>query len=408
MKFPRILFQFLSLSIIFLVIGCSDDDNPVPDDNPNGRVPPQFPCENGMADIYPCDGYDLMSHIGLETFESQSGNDSWGWTDPTSGKEYALMGLNDGTAFVDISNPAEPIYLGKLPTATVPSTWRDIKTYQNHAFIVSEAQNHGMQVFDLTKLRDVENPPIEFTADAHYTGFGNAHNLAINEETGYAYAIGTNTFAGGPHFVNIQNPTNPVGEGGFAGQEYTHDAQIVVYKGADADYTGREIFFGSNEKDLAIIDVTDKSNPTVISTIDYKDVGYTHQAWLTENHKYLLLGDEFDEGKVGFNTRTIVFDLADLDNPVVGFEYFGPTPAIDHNGYVDGDVFYLSNYTAGLRIIDISGIENGNIAETGYFDTYPEGNPAAFNGVWSNYPFFESGNIVVSDINRGLFVVRKK
>jgi hypothetical protein len=109
---------------------------------------------------------------------------------------------------------------------------------------------------------------------------------------------------------------------------------------------------------------------------------------------------------VGFNTRTIIFDLADLDNPVVDFEYFGPTPAIDHNGYVKGDTFFLSNYTAGLRMIDVSGIANQNMVEIGFFDTYPTDDSVGFSGSWSNYPYFASGNIVISDMNGGFFLVR--
>src|SRR5690606_34884046 len=137
------------------------------------------PCVGGMADIYPCENVDLLSFIPLATFGSSAGNDSWGWTDSLDGKEYALMGLNDGTGFVDISDPVNPIYLGKLPTHTSPSSWRDIKVYADHAFVVSEAGSHGMQVFDLTELRNVVNPPVTFSESAHYPGFGSAHNLVI-------------------------------------------------------------------------------------------------------------------------------------------------------------------------------------------------------------------------------------
>ena len=127
-----------------------------------------------------------------------------------------------------------------------------------------------------------------------------------------------------------------------------------------------------------------------------------------ENQKYFILGDEYDERNFGGNTRTIIFDFSDLDNPKQHFTYNGPTQAIDHNGYVKGNTFYLANYTAGVRFIDITNIESKSISEIGYFDTYPENNGANFNGVWSVYPYFNSGKIVVSDINRGLFVIKKQ
>jgi choice-of-anchor B domain-containing protein len=105
----------------------------------------------------------------------------------------------------------------------------------------------------------------------------------------------------------------------------------------------------------------------------------------------------------------LIFDFNDLDNPVLSSTYTGPTAAIDHNGYVKDGKYYLSNYTAGLRVLDIANIGQSSNAmtERGFFDTHPEGNGASFNGVWSVYPYFESGNIIISDINRGLFIVRR-
>lgn len=359
----------------------------------------QTPCDNGTAGNYPCNGYDLQSHFSLSSMNAGDGNDSWGWTDPDNGDEYALVGLDNGTAFIDITDPINPIYLGKLPTETSSSIWRDVKVYQNHAFIVSEAGGHGMQVFDLTRLRSVANPPETFTEDALYSGIGGVHNIVINEETGYAYSVGGGLYGGGPHFINIQDPLNPVGEGGYSGGGYTHDAQVVIYDGPDTDYTGREIFFGSNASHVEIVDVTDKANPVQIKSFTYPTTGYTHQNWLTEDHKYMLLGDEGDEFDFGFNTRTVIFDLTDLDNPILHFEYFGPNASVDHNLYVIGDKFYLANYSSGLRVIDISDIDNEEFEEIGYFDSHPSNNNANYAGSWNVYPFFESGNIVISGEN---------
>ena len=378
-------------------------------DESNQSTEPQFPCINGLADIYPCNNYDLMSHIPIDVLggAGAEGNDSWGWTDPDTGKEYALIGTTTSAAFVDISNPANPIYLGRLPTATVNSLWRDIKVYNDYAFIVSEAINHGMQVFDLKRLRNVVTPQI-FNADANYTGFGSAHNIVINESSGFAYAVGSDTFSGGPHFVNIQNPLTPLAAGGYSEDSYSHDAQVVTYNGPDTDYVGREILIGSNENEVVIIDVTDKTAPIQISSIGYSNIGYAHQGWFTEDMRYFLLGDELDEIQLGGNTRTVIFDFQDLDNPMFHMNYFGLTSAIDHNGYVKGNNFYMANYSAGVRILDLSNINNNVIVETGFFDTYPPNDTSNFNGAWNVYPYFESGNIVISDIEGGMFVIRAK
>ena len=372
----------------------------------------QTPCVNGFADIYPCDNYDLLSHISLNTLAGNGteGNDSWGWTDPNTQKEYALMGINKGVVFIDITNPLTPIILGTLKTSTVNSSWRDIKVYKDYAFIVSEALNHGMQVFDLKRLRTVTTPPEEFSADVHFTEFGSAHNIVINEESGYAYIVGasrSSTYIGGPIFINIQDPLNPISEGGFAAGGYSHDAQVVTYNGPDNDYTGKEILIGSNENEVVIADVSDKNNPKAIATISYTNVRYAHQGWFTEDFKYFILGDELDELRVGNNTRTIVFDFTDLDNPLYHFDYVGSNAAIDHNGYVKNNIYYLASYTAGVRMIDVSDATNKNFTEVGYFDTYPNNNNTAFNGVWNVYPYFPSGNIIISDIDDGFFVIRK-
>ncbi|WP_299048084.1 choice-of-anchor B family protein [uncultured Polaribacter sp.] len=392
------------LTLVFLV-NCSKKD--VFESGEQIIITPMAECINGFAGEYPCNDYDLLTHISLEEIGAEKGNDCWGWTDPETLKEYALMCTNSGVTFVDITDPAKSIILGTLKTKTENSPWRDIKVYNSIAYIVSEAPNHGMQLFNLIGLRNVVNPPIEFTEDAFYGEFGNAHNLVINEDTGYAYAVGTSTFDGGPHFVDLNSPFNPIPAGGFAEGTYSHDAQVVTYNGPDTDYTNREILIGSNETEIVIVDVTDKENPTAISSVTYPNIGYSHQGWFTEDFRYFLLGDELDEQNFGGNTRTIIFDLTDLDNPTFHFDYFGETEAIDHNGYVKGDLFFQASYTNGVRIIDISQIRSKSFTEVGFFDTHPENNSTLFDGAWNVYPFFPSGNIIVSDIDRGLFVIRK-
>lgn len=364
------------------------------------------PCVAGFAGAYPCDNVDLLAYMPLATFGSSSGNDSWGWTDPLTGKEYALMGLRDGTGFVDISDPENPLYLGKLPTRTSSSTWRDIKVFDNYAFVVSEASGHGMQVFDLTQLRNVPNPPVTFTQTTYYGDFGNAHNIVINEDSGYAYAVGTGTCSGGLHMVNIQDPTNPTNAGCFSADGYTHDAQCVNYIGPDADHQGEEICFNSNEDTLTIVDVTNKAAPAQVSRTGYANSAYTHQAWTDETQTYLLLDDELDEQSYGFNTRTRIWDISDLDSPqLLGF-YAGSTAAIDHNLYIKDGYAYEANYRAGLQILDLSGMASARLSQVGYFDIYPANNNANFNGAWSVYPYFASGVVIISGIEQGLFIVR--
>lgn len=378
-------------------------------------------CENGYAGSYECNGIDMMSYIDktqLGGINSTILNDIWGWTDSTTGKEYALVGMSNGTSFVDISNPENPIYIGRLPTATDNSSWRDIKVYSDHAFIVSEATGHGMQVIDLTDFRNYSGSPITFSATAYYGGFGNAHNIFINEDTGFAYAIGTSTCGpGGLHIVDITDPISPFKAAcisdpstGRSNTGYVHDVQCVVYNGPDSAYVGKEVCFGSNETNVWITDVSTKSDDNsgskTIGLGSYDDY-YTHQGWLTEDHKYFVVNDELDEYQSSSinRTRTLIWDVQDLDNPVVESTYIGPNASIDHNNYIIGNDVYMSHYSSGLRILDISDISNPS--ERAFFDVHPSNNNTNFDGSWSNYPFFESGNIVVTAIDDGLFVLKE-
>jgi len=382
------------------------------------------PCENKQAaGQYPCQNVDLMSYLSIPALGGGSEvalNDIWGWTDSDTGRRYAIVGRTDGTAFVDVTNPTEPVYLGELPTHSSSSSWRDVKVYEDHAFIVSEASNHGMQVFDLTQLRSVSNPPVTFSETAQYDRFSTAHNIVINRESGFAYGVGLTgsqdvpnpTECGaGLHIVDIRTPDQPTFAGchndlatGGRVAGYTHDAQCVMYRGPDAEYHGREVCFNANEKQVNIADVSDKDNPETIANGTYPQPGYVHQAWLTENQEYLLVDDELDEVQGSApRTRTLVFDVSDLDNPELVQSYLGKTGSSDHNQYVLGDYSYQANYKSGLRILDVSDPES--LSEVAYFDTHPPSNDAGFQGAWSNYPFFRNGVVIVSSIGEGLFVL---
>lgn len=526
--------------------------------NPKSNAPTTFaPCEDGMAaDFFPCDGIDMMSHVSMNELGLGQGdtraevNDIWGWTDTgVRGKDrdYALLGSVEGTVFVDITDAKRPVVLGMLPTASTfgNDVWRDIKVHDDHAFIVSEHFAHGVQVFDLTRLRDWSGEYTMYDADARYTEMGAAHNIAINEDTGFAYALGSSygavntvtvagadydagpanfgnttveegftaplfdvagvgcdpiaedlsgtiaiidrgacrfdtktinaqdagavgviivnnqptgpiTLGGDPnlpitisavsvssvdgaairaslpsdgtitrnppaicgdglHMIDVNDPKNPT----FAGCEdltdYVHDTQCVIYDGPDSEHQGKEICFNSNgvgfgdgaPNFFSIVDVSDKSNPIVLSRVDYAGSAYSHQGWLTEDQEYFLFGDEGDELTFGVGTTTRVWDVSDLEEPFVTSTFESTTPAIDHNIYTEGDVAYASNYEAGLRIYDASDPANG-LSEIAFFDMYPEGDAPTFDGgSWSNYPYFKQKNIVAaSSVDRGLFILR--
>ncbi|HXI19480.1 MAG TPA: choice-of-anchor B family protein, partial [Gemmatimonadales bacterium] len=380
-------------------------------------------CTGGKVGRFDCHQVDLLSFLPIRDIGGGRGvelNDIWGYSDPATGHDFALVGRVDGTAFVDITDPSHPVYVGQLPkTAGSPSSsWRDIKTYKHYAFIVSDAaREHGMQVFDLDKLRHPGRMPVTFTEDAHYSRIHSAHNIVVDTSTGFAYIVGSSgggeMCGGGLHMVDIRDPLHPGFAGCFsdpatgrAGTGYTHDAQCVVYHGPQAKYQGHEICFNFNETAVEIADVTDKAHPVALSHQGYPNVGYAHQGWLTEDQKYLYEDDELDEVEgLVTGTRTLIWDVSDLDNPVLAGEYSSQDHSSDHNLFVVGDTVYQANYRSGLRVLDIA--DRLHPTQIGYFDTMPVGaDDPGFEGAWGNYPFFKSGVVAVSSIDEGLFVLK--
>jgi len=378
------------------------------------------PCSGGYAGEYPCSKVDLLSFISLASLTARGdANDIWGWVDPVTKKEYAMIGTYERTIFVDVTVPTNPTVIGYLRShGGVSSFWRDIKVYKDHAFIISEATSHGMQVFDLTQLRFVTgvplfsgnytvDAPIEFFETTFYGQFGSCHNIAINEASGFAYGVGSKTCNAGLHMVDISDPKNPEFAGCYSGDGYVHDTQCVIYTGPDTQHTGKEICFCYNEDTLTIVDVSTKSQPLMISRTPYPGSQYTHQGWLLPTLDYLLLDDELDEVyNSNHHTRTMVWDVRSLAKPTLKSSFYSQLEVIDHNLYTLLDRAYLSNYCGGLRIYDTSKAATTGLSEVAYFDVSPDCQTTDFLGSWSNYPYFPSGNIVVSSIDRGLFIVK--
>jgi choice-of-anchor B domain-containing protein len=393
-------------------------------------------CADGTAGPFECDGIDLLAFIPAEEFNGAGQSDLWGWTDPDTGDEYVIIGKTNGVGFFRVTDPTDPTYLGELPNhAALQLIWHDIKVYEDHAFYVSESNPHGMRVFDLTRLRDVEEPQ-EWDHDAFYPLPVAAHNVELNTETGYAYIVGGNAglvvpdqCLSGLHMVDVSTPTQPSFAGCYFEEggpgtlarviggpvaanspaAYVHDAQCVVYDGPDDRYTGREICFNSAEDKVVIVDVTDKLAPETLGVTDYPMVSYTHQAWLTQDQAFLIVNDEGDEASFNINTRTVVLDVRDLENPELHIEHSHDTRSITHNNYVVGRLVYQSNYTSGLRVLDTAFLDDPDdprLEPIAFFDTYPPNDNPSFDGSWSNYPFFESGTLAVSGIDEGLFLLR--
>ena len=351
---------------------------------------------------FPASGVSLSAWLTMSDLGNgnENGNDCWGYVSP-SGREYALMGTTGATVVVEITNPGMPQVIGRINGPS--STWRDIKTYQDRAYTVSEGGN-GIQVIDLS---DVDNGTVTLETTITGQGTNATHNVAIDEVSGFLYRVGGS--GNGLRIYSLANPGSPQ----FVGQwntRYVHDAQIVTY--TTGPYAGRQIAYccsgfngGFQDTGLSVLDVTNKSNITSLSQVSYPGNEYSHQGWLSEDLTRFYLGDELDEGATVSTTSTRVFDVSDPGNASYIGVFDNGDPAIGHNMYTKDGLLFQANYTSGLRIFDVDANLN-NPPEIGYFDTAPSSTSTSFNGLWSCYPYFPSGVVIGSDIERGLFVMQ--
>lgn len=350
---------------------------------------------------FPSDNISLNAWLTLSDLGvgNQNGNDCWGYVSP-SGREYALMCTTGATIVVEVTNPQNPQVIGRVNGPN--STWRDVKTYQDRAYTVSEGGS-GIQVINLSQ---VDSGVVTLERTVTGQGTDATHNIAIDEDSGFLYRTGGGN--NGLRIYSLANPGNPV----FVGQyqtRYVHDAQIVTY--TSGPFSGRQIAYccsgfngGGTDTGLTILDVTNKSNITVLSQLSYPGREYSHQGWLSEDRTRFYLGDELDEGQSVSTTTTRVFDVTDPSNASYIGAFDNGSPAIGHNMYAHNGLLFQANYTSGLRVFDIDG-NDLNPTEIATFDTAPNSSSTSFNGLWSCYPYFPSGTIIGSDIERGLFVL---
>jgi choice-of-anchor B domain-containing protein len=381
------------------------------DEDKSWHTPYPSPRRSGEGKLaFTSSNVQLLSWIPLEDFGlgSASGNDCWGYTSP-SGREYAIMCLSNGTGFVEVTDPGQPEIVAVL--SGPDSLWHDAKVYGDNAYVVSEGGS-GIQVFEMS---GIDSGTVTLVNTVTSGGCTTAtHNVAIDTTSGFLYRCGGSgsPCGGGPQGIviySLANPNNPSLVGSW-NLRYVHDCQVVVSTRPGA-LNGRQLAFcaaddgsGGGTANLQILDVTNKSSISTVTTVAYTSNAFSHQVWLSPDQRYAYLNDELDESSFGFNTRTRIFDVSNPAAPVfLGFFSSG-VPAIDHNLYVTEDKIFEANYRSGLRVFDRTNPTAPTVY--GYFDTYVQDDAPDFNGLWSNYPFFPSGTVIGSDIEKGLFVFR--
>lgn len=367
--------------------------------------------EGGAPNIdFASSGITLRSWIPLGDFApgATDGNDCWGYTSP-SGREYALMGLNTGVGVVEVTDPGNAQIVAHLPGPT--SIWRDMKVYQNYVYSVSEGGG-GIQVFDFS---GVDSGTItELTSVTTGGGTLATHDVAIDADSARLYRVGGGSSpVKGLRIFSLANPAVPAFLGAW-NTKYCHDAQVVTW--TEPPYVGVQVAFcfGNNTSggvapSVYILDVSNTANITTIGSIDLSQApifshpaSFSHQGWLSPDRRYMYINDEVDEAATGNPTTTRMLDVQDLSNPTQVAIFANTTAARDHNLYTLGTRIFQANYRSGFRLLDAT--SPLVLSEIGYFDTYPTDDDAQYNGLWSVYPYFPSGTVIGSDIEKGLFV----
>ena len=309
--------------------------------------------------------------------ERENYGDIWGYTDQTTGKEYALLCVRDeGLSIIDISD--QPIEVGFVPSMQVGSDAKDVKVFDHYAVLIKETE--PAQIIDLS---DPEDPNVVSTI--HFglsVEDGGAHNCYINGQ--YLYVIGHD--AGGLEIYDLTNPESPQWVGDYI-TYYYHDIYVkdgIAYAAA---------IHGDG---VDILDVSNPSNVQLLANFNYEGSG-AHNCWTTEDGNYVIVGDEIGDGN-----WIRIFDIQDLENIFMVAEYIVDPESVVHNAYIDGNLLYVAHYTEGVRIVDLSNPESP--VEIAYYDTYLP-NEYGYEGCWSVFPYFESGKIIASDLQSGLFVL---
>ncbi len=315
----------------------------------------------------------------------------WGYVD-SSGTEYALAGAFNYLSIVDVSDPENPAEKFTVPGPN--SGWREIRTWEGYAYVTTEGGG-GVTIVDLRDLPNSINPKI-YTGDGVIAGqLDKIHALHIDH--GKLYLYGGNLHDGKAKIFSLADPWNPTYIATVS-DRYVHDG--YVWK--DTLYSG-QIYAGL----LEIIDATDPQNPVVINS-QLTPNQFTHNTWLSSDHKVIYTTDEVDGSYITSYDISDIHDIKELDriqsNPGSG--------SIPHNTYVlnnpivtgvNTDFLVTSYYTDGVTIVDAA--RPDNLVQVGNYDTAPNLSGGGTNGTWGVYPFLPSGNLLISNIQGGMYVL---
>ena len=320
-------------------------------------------------------------------------NEVWGLV--VNEREFAVIGSTSGTHIFDVTDPVNSEQVQFIPGAAVGTQiiHRDYHDRDGFLYAVSDEGNSTLQIIDIKQLPDAA--PVVYDSNELIK---TAHNIFIDENLNKLYACNVRSASSGWNasslvIFDIENPINPV--------------QLINYEvpatgaGVHDMWVKNDTAFLNNGGDgLFVVDFTDLTSPQIIGSLtDYTDKGYNHSGWPTADMKTYIMADE----DWGYDMKGLdISDLSEITEKTTFSSEIHPN-SIAHNQLIKDNYVYVSSYHDGLQVYDISDQENPT--KVASFSTYLMDDHDSYRGAWGVYPFLPSGNILVSDMQYGLYVL---
>ena len=316
-------------------------------------------------------------------------NAVWGYE--RDGHEYGIIGSIPGTHIIEVTDPANLVEVAFIPGAwqALDVVHREFKTYRDRLYGVTDEGQGTLQIIDLRWLPD--SAPVLYDSNDL---LHRAHTLWIDSTNARLYTWAGSTQAA---LYDLTDPDLPVLLNDCEADIPWWGGQVgVVHDG----YVRDNIAYVNDQDGMHIVDFTSTITPQLLGSLtSYPQPGYNHSGWLHDNGWLYVQADETH------GTDLKLFDVSDPTSiefvDTIGVEW--SEYSIPHNPCFKGDELHVSYYYDGYWLWSVADPFNTQLL--GYYDTSLEPHDNSYKGAWGVYPYLPSGLVLVSDMQRGLFVI---
>jgi len=338
--------------------------------------------------------WDDSTLVGSSMYDNTY-NECWGVE--MNNSEIAIIGSTEGTHFFDVTDPQNSSQVAFIAGAYTGGgvVHRDFHDYNGYLYVVCDEGNSStLQIMDISDL-----PNTVTTVYDSDSLFQKSHNIFIDTATAKLYVCAvkhTNPSSfKALEIYSISNPTNPTLIYTYDNVGHVHDAYVkndTAYLNCGND--------GFRIIDFSMVDAGSSNQHNLLASLtSYPDAGYNHSGWLSDDGNTYAMQDE----NHGYDVKLL--DVSNFNNISVTSTFNSGMNAqsMAHNGIIKGDLLYLAYYHDGIRVFDIS--DSSNPTQVSNYDTYSPSSYNSYKGAWGVYPYLSSGNIIVSDMQSGLYIL---